>query len=109
MTQVESQLRDRLQQSFDPHYMELTNESQQHAGYFSGKESHFKLTIVSEMFEDMRLVKRHQQIYQLAAGFLTSGGGSIHALAIHAYTPQEWQKQEHAPQSPVCASQKNAS
>jgi BolA protein len=40
---------------------------------------------------------------------MTSQGGSIHALAIHAYTPEEWdsllQEQQSVPASPLCAGQ----
>lgn len=90
-------------QALEPQYIELVNESMSHAGYFEGKESHFKLTIVSDAFEGRRLVGRHQLIYGLVNSLLTSQGGQVHALAIHAYTPTEWQGQ--SPDSPLCAGQ----
>ena len=61
-------------QALDPEYIELLNESMAHAGYFEGKESHFKLTIVSNVFEGKRLVGRHQLIYGLVNPLLTSQG-----------------------------------
>lgn len=88
-----------------PEYLELINESMDHAGYFEGKESHFKLTIVSQDFDTKRPVARHQLIYNLVAELLTSQGGNVHALAIHAYTPDEWQQQVQSPISPLCAGQ----
>ncbi|MDX2374002.1 BolA family transcriptional regulator [Psychrobacter sp. PP-21] len=90
-------------QALEPQHIELINESMSHAGYFEGKESHFKLTIVSDAFEGKRLVGRHQLIYGLVNSLLTSQGGQVHALAIHAYTPTEWQGQ--SPNSPLCAGQ----
>lgn len=90
-------------QGLQPQHIELINESMNHAGYFEGKESHFKLTIVSDAFEGKRLVARHQLIYGLVNVLLTSQGGQVHALAIHAYTPTEWQGQ--SPDSPLCAGQ----
>ena len=90
-------------QALEPQHIELINESMSHAGYFEGKESHFKLTIVSDAFEGKRLVGRHQLIYGLVNSLLTSQGGQVHALAIHAYTPTEWQGQ--SPDSPLCAGQ----
>ncbi|PYE37923.1 BolA family protein [Psychrobacter fozii] len=87
-------------------HLELVNESMNHAGYFDGKESHFKLTIVSNAFEGKRLVARHQLVYGLVNALLTSQGGQVHALAIHAYTPVEWQGQ--SPDSPLCAGQNKA-
>ncbi len=90
-------------QSLAPVYLELVNESMYHAGYFEGKESHFKLTIASEAFIGKRLIARHQQIYALLTDLMTAQGGSIHALALHTYTPEEWQALQASPASPKCA------
>ena len=90
-------------QELQPDYLDLVNESMNHAGYFEGKESHFKLTIASENFAGKRLVARHQLVYDMVADLLRSKGGSIHALAIHAYTPDEWQQHTQSPESPQCA------
>lgn len=92
-----------------PSHMSLDNESHNHAGYFEGKESHFKLVIVSDVFANKRLVARHQLIYQHLASFLVAQGGTVHALAIHAYTPDEWANQQKAPDSPNCAGQHKGS
>jgi BolA protein len=92
-------------QDLQPQNLILINESAGHSGYFEGKESHFKLTIVSDDFTVKRLVGRHQLVYQLVDKLLTSQGGNIHALAIHAYTPDEWQVQGGSPDSPSCAGQ----
>lgn len=105
---TEKRLAEHLQ-ALNPVHLHLANESMQHAGYFDGKESHFKLTIVSPDFQGKRLVARHQQVYQLAHEFLTANGGTVHALAIHAYTPEEWQalqsQAQSSPDSPLCAGQ----
>lgn len=88
-----------------PSHLALENESHAHAGYFDGKESHFKLTIVSDVFANLRLVARHQKIYALVQPLLTANGGTVHALAIHAYTPDEWATLGASPDSPNCAGQ----
>ena len=96
-------------ETLNPTHVELINESMNHAGYFEGKESHFKLTVVSPDFEGNRRVARHQLIYSLMDNLMTSQGGSIHALAIHAYSPDEWQQQNQTvPASPLCAGQNKA-
>lgn len=95
---LEQQLIEQLQ-TLNPTHLEVVNESAGHGGYFPGKESHFKVIIVSEAFAGLRLVQRHQKIYAEAKDLLSSG--KIHALAIHAYLPSEWQGQ--APASPECA------
>ncbi|MBV7434290.1 BolA family transcriptional regulator [Cardiobacteriaceae bacterium TAE3-ERU3] len=84
-------------------YFDLENESKNHAGYYPGKESHFKIVIVSEDFAGKRRVARHQMIYSRVSALLTVSGGEIHALALHAYTPDEWQDIQNAPDSPQCA------
>lgn len=95
---LEQQLTVRLA-ALSPSYLEVVNESAGHGGYFPGKESHFKVIVVSEIFAGLRLVQRHQKIYAAAGDLLSSG--QIHALAIHAFLPEEWIGQ--ATESPVCA------
>lgn len=95
---LEQQLIERLQQ-LTPSHLEVLNESAGHGGYFPGKESHFKVNIVSDAFNGLRLVQRHQKIYAAAGDLLSPG--KIHALAIHAYVATEWTGT--APVSPECA------
>ena len=95
---LEQQLIERLQQ-LSPSHLEVVNESAGHGGYFPGKESHFKAVIVSEAFTGLRLVQRHQKIYAAAGDLLSPG--NIHALAIHAFLPEEWKEQDTS--SPECA------
>ena len=58
---LEQQLIERLQ-NLAPSHLEVINESAGHGGYFPGKESHFKVIVVSEAFQGLRLVQRHQKI-----------------------------------------------
>lgn len=93
----------RLQQVFEaglqPSYIRLEDESHNHS-VPEGAESHFKLVCVSEAFEGLMPVRRHQKVYGLAQAELDAG---LHALALHLYTPAEWQQQQAVPQSPDCA------
>ena len=95
---LEQQLIERLQQ-LSPSHLEVVNESSGHGGYFPGKESHFKVIVVSDIFAGLRLVQRHQKIYAVAGELLSPG--TIHALASHAFLPEEWQGQDTS--SPNCA------
>ncbi len=95
---LEQQLIERLQ-TLAPTHLEVVNESAGHGGYFPGKESHFKAVIVSEAFAGLRLVQRHQKVYAAAGDLLSPG--QIHALAIHAFLPEEWNGQDTT--SPECA------
>ena len=95
---LEQQLIERLQQ-LSPSHLEVVNESSGHGGYFPGKESHFKVIVVSDIFAGLRLVQRHQKIYAVAGDLLSPG--KIHAIAIHAFLPEECQGQDTS--SPNCA------
>jgi len=48
----------------------------------------------------MKLIDRHRFINKLFADELKH----IHALAMHTYTPIEWEKRNSAPDSPECSS-----
>jgi len=76
----------------------LENESHMHSG--PATESHFKLALVSSDFDAMPKVRRHQKVYGLVAELIQN---PIHALALHLYTPAEWQSlQGLVPASPNC-------
>ena len=96
--QLQTALEQQLQ-ALELQHLEVLNESSGHGGYFPGKESHFKVTLVSSNFQGLRLVQRHQKVYALVNDLLQPG--KIHALAIHAYTPDEWTGER--PDSPLCA------
>ncbi len=81
-------------------HLEVLDESGNHS-VPEGAESHFKVVAVAEAFADMTRIARHRAINEtLASEF----DGGMHALAVHAYTPDEWQARfGAAPMSPPCA------
>jgi BolA protein len=97
-TVIEPKIVDKLSTGLTPVHLTVLNESHMH-NVPPGSESHFKVVVVSDQFEGKRLVQRHQLVYQLLQDELANG---VHALAIHAYTDSEWQKQGAAPDSPQC-------
>ncbi len=97
-TPVQNAIDAAVRAAFAPLHCELVNESYMHS-VPPGSESHFKLVLVSDQFAGLRAVARHQKVYQ-ALGELMQ---QIHALALHTYTPDEWQMaQQQAPASPAC-------
>jgi BolA protein len=65
-----------------------------------GSESHFKVTLVSDAFEGRRLLERHRAVNAALADELRD---SVHALALHTLTPEEWFARGGAvPASPPC-------
>lgn len=101
MTNVEAMLREKLQ----PAHLEVVNESHMHS-VAKGSETHFKVVVVSPLFEGVSPVKRHQLVYGALGDMIGKkpSQGGIHALAITSRTPAEWAASPEANQSPLCAS-----
>jgi stress-induced morphogen len=95
---VQEQIENSLTQLLNPVVLDVVNESSQH-NVPPDSETHFKVVIVSEQFVGRRKVARHQQVYGAVSEQLA---GPVHALALHTYTPEEWQVQGNSPQSPNC-------
>lgn len=84
-------IEERLKQAFNPLILTIEDESQQHAGHASAKESgggHFKVTLVSALFQNKTSVARHKMVYEALEGLV---GPTIHAIQITAQTPEEYQ------------------
>ncbi len=71
-----------------PESLQLADESGAHIGHEGAKGGggHYRLTIVSPAFRGRNLVARHRMIYDALAPLMQR---EIHALAIHAYAPEE--------------------
>ncbi|MDG1473759.1 MAG: BolA/IbaG family iron-sulfur metabolism protein [Porticoccaceae bacterium] len=99
MRPVQHSIAVKLHSTFGESNVSISDESYMHSGP-SDAESHFKVVVVSDQFDDLRLVRRHQLIYGLLSQELA---GPVHALALHTYTQNEWRKKaEAAPESPNC-------
>ncbi|WP_301098916.1 BolA/IbaG family iron-sulfur metabolism protein [Otariodibacter sp.] len=96
---IENSIITKLTENFNPILLHVENESHYHHSG-KGAESHFKVTLVSSIFNSMRTIARHRAIYSCLTDELNAG---VHALALHTYTEQEWQNMgEVAPKSPNC-------
>lgn len=97
---IQDLIERKLQAAFNPIHLDVQNESYMH-NVPPGSESHFKVVVVSEQFEDKKLIARHRAINTALSDELEN---HIHALSIHAYTQLEWQQVSGAvPESPKCA------
>ena len=85
----------KLRAALAPTQLDIVDESAQHAGHFHagqenahrpGSETHFRLTIVSELFEGQSRVARQRMVYQLLADEIAGG---VHALAMTTRAPSE--------------------
>ena len=82
---MQTAIERKLESEFDAAYLSVENESHMH-NVAPGSESHFKVTIVSDDFNDQVLIKRHRRVNQALEAELQQ----IHALALHTLTPDEW-------------------
>jgi len=95
---VQQSIEQKLQ-NLQPLQLSVENESHMHA-VPANSETHFKVTLVSKAFTGLRLLQRHRTINQLLSEELA---GPVHALALHTYTPEEWEKKHGVvPDSPNC-------
>eukprot|EP00282_Hemiselmis_andersenii_P020513 CAMPEP_0172040092 /NCGR_PEP_ID=MMETSP1041-20130122/24293_1 /TAXON_ID=464988 /ORGANISM="Hemiselmis andersenii, Strain CCMP439" /LENGTH=100 /DNA_ID=CAMNT_0012697925 /DNA_START=27 /DNA_END=329 /DNA_ORIENTATION=+ len=85
---------DKLTRGLQPTELSLIDDSAKHASHaamkgIEGGESHFQVKVVSDKFEGLSRVKRHQLVYSLLDEHFKAG---LHALNIQAKTPAEVQK-----------------
>lgn len=90
-------IEQKLTEQFSPTHLEVINESYMH-NVPEGSESHFKVVIVSNVFENKRLISRHRLVNNALATEFEQG---LHALSMHTLTPSEWHEQA-LPDSPKC-------
>ncbi|RUM94888.1 MAG: BolA family transcriptional regulator [Thiothrix sp.] len=92
-------IEDKLNAALHPTHLEVLDESHMHS-VPAGAESHFKVTLVTEQFENLPLIKQHRMINDVLKEELA---GKIHALALHTYSPTQWtERSAPAPESPLC-------
>ena len=84
---IQNAIETKLNEAFDARFLQVENESHKHS-VPPNSETHFKVTLVSPEFEGLMRVRRHQAIYKVLAEELE---GEVHALALHLYSPEEWE------------------
>jgi BolA protein len=89
-TNREQQIRQCLEEIFQPTDLLLKDQSHLHAGHEGAKDGkgHFDVTIVSQAFDGKSRIQRHRMVYDALGSLLES---DIHALRITAHTPSERQ------------------
>jgi BolA protein len=86
---VEARIRGALVTALQPTRLDVTNESELHAGHRSSPgtgESHFRVLVVSERFHGKSRIERHRMVNEALVSELRGG---LHALAIKALAPGE--------------------
>lgn len=77
-----------LNEKLNPIHLELFDDSQLHAGHAGaqGGAGHYRIFITSEIFRGRSRLNRHRLVYDALDRWFPS---EIHALIIHANTPEE--------------------
>lgn len=57
-----------------------------------GEGCNYKATVISQIFDGMTPVKKHQTVYATVNDLIASG--ELHALTIKTFTPEQWQAQQ---------------
>ncbi|ASQ46621.1 BolA family protein [Legionella clemsonensis] len=95
----EARITKLITDNFKSIFLQVENESHKHH-VPQGSETHFKILLVSPAFEGLSMINRHRQINTLLADELQTG---LHALSLHLYTTEEWDKRHQTLQtSPAC-------
>ena len=80
-------IRERLQASFDPQWLEVVDDSARHAGHAGARDGrgHFRVRIVSAAFAGLPPLARHRAVYAALGELMQS---DIHAVQIDASAPE---------------------
>lgn len=82
--------------AFAPTFLDVTDDSALHAGHNEAAKAggtHLTVTIAATAFEGQSRVQRHRMVYAALRKELAAG---VHALAIRAWTPTEYEKASSA-------------
>lgn len=109
-TPMQDNITQKLSSAFSPEHLEVINESHMHS-VPEGSESHFKVVIVCDDFENKMLIARHRMVNKVLEEELSKDreNGGIHALALHTMTMKEWFEKGKVPDSPQCQGGSKAS
>ena len=92
------QIEDHLRKALTIKYLDIIDESPNHGGY-DGSISHLKLIIVSDDFQDQKLLVRHKTVYDALGDFVSK----IHAISLSLKTENEWTQSNDVKESPPCS------
>lgn len=87
---VYHQLLTLLTQAFNPLHLDIVDDSAKHAGHAGSRpagETHFRVTIVSDIFKGESRVTRQRRVYAQLQRLMET---DIHALQLTTLTAEEY-------------------
>lgn len=87
-------LKEKLSKQLKASYIQLRDNSHEHQSHYEANEndslpSHLHITLVSPLFENQSLVKRHRLINNILKDAFDQG---LHALSLTCYSPDEFDR-----------------
>ncbi len=96
---MQQTIETKIRSSLAPSHLEVINESHMHS-VPPGSESHFRVVVVSDRFDGLPLLRRHQTVNRILERELQEG---VHALSMQTLTASEWtQRGGQTLASPLC-------
>lgn len=95
---IGSIIQQKLNAELQPVVLEVINESHKH-NVPPNSESHFKVLVVSKLFDGKGMLERHRTVNRVLAEELKT---SVHALSIQALTAEQWQANPEVSSTPNC-------
>ncbi|KAL5280718.1 BOLA1 family protein [Megaselia abdita] len=96
---VETAIQKALKEKLQTKHLEVINESYMH-NVPKGSETHFKVYVVADDFENLTLIKRHRLVNGILKEALD--WKFPHALSIDAKSPSQWDPSYATEKSPNC-------
>ncbi|KAI3386524.1 hypothetical protein SNEBB_006058 [Seison nebaliae] len=84
---ISKKIEQRIKDVIPTVFIEIVNESWRHK-VPKNSETHFKLTVVSDRFEKMKMLDRHRLINNELNDCMENDG--VHSIQIHTITPSIW-------------------
>jgi BolA protein len=83
-----SEIKQRLEEAFEPETLGVEDESYLHEGHEGAKDGrgHFRVLIIAHAFTDKSMLERHRMVYRAMGEMMRT---DIHALSIDAWSPEE--------------------
>ncbi|WKY00628.1 hypothetical protein Q1695_015002 [Nippostrongylus brasiliensis] len=79
----ETDVRERVQKSFNPVHLEVVDES-------DGCGAKFLIVVVSDAFNGKRVLECHRMVQASIADVMPE----VHAITIQTYTQQKWENEQ---------------
>ncbi len=87
---IEDLITQKIVETLNPEHFELENQSHMHAGHAGDDgsgQTHFKLLVVSSIFDGCNRMQQHRLVYSAVGQLFPQG---LHAFSMKTLTPSEY-------------------